>query len=109
MVRSSVSTRLDDRLTIIAFISIAFAAVGLGSPDFRFGVALVFTAFIAFQAGCRWERGPRAINAGPRAWRRMFWWVQDRWYRIDWSSEAAIVSLIVLVFVVVVAYILIFS
>lgn len=104
------STRLDDRLTIIALISIAFAAVELGSQDFRFGVALVFTAFIAFHAGCRWERGPRAINAGPRAWRRALWWAQQRRrYRIDWSSEAVWVCGIILVASLAVAYILIFG
>lgn len=48
--------RLDDRLTIIAIIAIAFTAVEFGGRDFRFGVAILFVAFISFLAGQRWER-----------------------------------------------------
>lgn len=47
---------IDNRLTLIAIIAIAFAAVQWGSRDVRFGVTILFVAFIAFLAGERWGR-----------------------------------------------------
>lgn len=44
---------MSARVTIIALIAIAFAAVQWGSRDVRFGVTILFVAFVAFLAGRR--------------------------------------------------------
>lgn len=54
-----VVTKIDTRLTMIALISIAFAAVEWGGRDVRFGVTILFVAFVAFLAGRRERRRGR--------------------------------------------------
>lgn len=45
--------RYDTRLTFILLIAIAFATAQWGSRDVRFGVTILFVAFVAFLAGRR--------------------------------------------------------
>lgn len=74
--------RHDNGLTVIAILSVAFAAVQWGSQGVKFGVSLLFVAFISFMCGEEYGRGPRAINAVPRLarMRRALRWVDERWY-----------------------------
>lgn len=47
------TTRNDTRLALIFLIAVAFAAAEWGGRDVRFGVTILFVAFVAFLAGRR--------------------------------------------------------
>lgn len=83
--------RYDNGFTLIAIVSVTFAVAEWGSQGVKFGLSLLFVAFISFLSGEKWARGPRAINAAPRLdpVRRAASWVIREWRYLDAEKKFA--------------------
>lgn len=95
--------RYDNGFTLIAIVSVTFAVAEWGSQGVKFGLSLLFVAFISFLCGEKWARGPRAINAPPRLrhLRAVREWLLDQWLDADLEKRFGIVALPILVALVV--------
>lgn len=48
--------RYDNGLALIAIISVSFSVAEWGSKDVKFGLSMLFVAFISFLCGKQWTR-----------------------------------------------------